>query len=225
MQHLLHIHLTCMHVPTPQDLDSGRHGSGFPLPSWRGLPTDARTGRGIRQSAASKHYAEHPWNVNNVPRSKNSLLRYMEVSQPITGIMVPWLYVGSCLSAFCWHVEDHALCSINYLHLGAPKVGAVMPAVKHVLRAVVARAQWHVPCGPCMTLYECHKHTHRQRITLRPASLMRAALMWKYACRASLSSLSAACCRCGTACPAMRPPPLARRCGTRCRTCSTPTLC
>jgi hypothetical protein len=26
------------------DLDSGRHGSGFPLPPWRGLPTDARTG-------------------------------------------------------------------------------------------------------------------------------------------------------------------------------------
>lgn len=41
----------------------------------------------------------------------------------ITGVMVPWLYVGSVLSAFCWHVEDHALCSINYHHMGAPKVG------------------------------------------------------------------------------------------------------
>ena len=37
-------------------------------------------------------------------------------------MMVPWLYVGSCLSAFCWHVEDHALYSVNYLHMGAPKV-------------------------------------------------------------------------------------------------------
>lgn len=41
--------------------------------------------------------------------------------------MVPWLYVGSALSAFCWHVEDHALCSINFLHMGSPKVGSLLP--------------------------------------------------------------------------------------------------
>jgi hypothetical protein len=35
----------------------------------------------------------------------------------LAGVMVPWLYIGSCLSAFCWHIEDHALYSINYLHV------------------------------------------------------------------------------------------------------------
>jgi hypothetical protein len=33
------------------------------------------------------------------------------------GVMMPWLYVGSCLSAFCWHIEDHSLYSVNYLHV------------------------------------------------------------------------------------------------------------
>ena len=50
------------------------------------------------------------------------MLRYLVGEELITGVMVPWLYVGSCLSAFCWHVEDHALYSVNYLHMGAPKV-------------------------------------------------------------------------------------------------------
>lgn len=54
---------------------------------------------------------------------QGSVLRYVIGDELITGVMVPWLYVGSCMSAFCWHIEDHALYSINYLHKGAPKVG------------------------------------------------------------------------------------------------------
>jgi hypothetical protein len=53
---------------------------------------------------------------------QGSVLRYIEGDELITGVMVPWLYVGSHMSAFCWHVEDHALYSVNYMHLGAPKV-------------------------------------------------------------------------------------------------------
>lgn len=57
---------------------------------------------------------------------QGSVLRYYIGDELITGVMVPWLYVGSCMSAFCWHVEDHALCSINYLHMGAPKVTCLL---------------------------------------------------------------------------------------------------
>jgi hypothetical protein len=111
-----------------QDLDSGRHGSGFPLPAWRGLPTDARTGRHLRLDPKAQEYSTHPWNINNMPRNPLSVLRYVRVTEPITGVMVPWLYVGSCLSAFCWHVEDHGLYSVNYLHTGAAKVWYGVPA-------------------------------------------------------------------------------------------------
>lgn len=69
---------------------------------------------------------------------QGSVLRYYIGDELITGVMVPWLYVGSCMSAFCWHVEDHALCSINYLHMGAPKV---------VCLPVLPLPQLQ-PCGP-----------------------------------------------------------------------------
>lgn len=60
--------------------------------------------------------------LTRLSHMQGSVLRYYIGDELITGVMVPWLYVGSCMSAFCWHIEDHALCSINYLHMGAPKV-------------------------------------------------------------------------------------------------------
>lgn len=39
----------------------------------------------------------------------------------ISGMSVPWLYVGGPFSTFCWHKEDHYTMSANYSHLGAPK--------------------------------------------------------------------------------------------------------
>ncbi|KXZ56658.1 hypothetical protein GPECTOR_1g593 [Gonium pectorale] len=110
------------------DLDSGRHGSGFPLPPWRAPPTEQRPRSTGQLGDWAKYYACHPWNINNLPRSVGSVLRYVQTDELITGVMVPWLYVGSCLSAFCWHVEDHALYSINYLHKGAHKVWYGVPS-------------------------------------------------------------------------------------------------
>jgi len=39
----------------------------------------------------------------------------------ISGINVPWLYIGMRYSSFCWHYEDLMLFSINYSHCGAAK--------------------------------------------------------------------------------------------------------
>ncbi|KAL6783768.1 hypothetical protein ACKKBF_B05720 [Auxenochlorella protothecoides x Auxenochlorella symbiontica] len=122
-----------------QDLDSGLHGSGFPLPAWRrALLEAALRARGASAAAAAAAaappdcpaaaaYAEAAWNVNNMPRGRGSVLRHALGEELITGVMVPWLYVGSALSAFAWHVEDHALYSVNYHHMGAEKVWYTVP--------------------------------------------------------------------------------------------------
>lgn len=63
-------------------------------------------------------YGEHPWNLNNLARAQNSVLRHLD---DIAGITIPWLYIGMCFSSFCWHNEDHYCYSISYNHRGAPK--------------------------------------------------------------------------------------------------------
>ena len=42
-------------------------------------------------------------------------------------MIVPWLYVGSTFSSFCWHFEDHMLYSVNYNHVGAAKTWYGVP--------------------------------------------------------------------------------------------------
>ncbi|GAB2241529.1 hypothetical protein Droror1_Dr00018304 [Drosera rotundifolia] len=95
------------------DLETGRFGSGFP----KALDAD--------DNSDSDLYLKSGWNLNNFPRLQGSLLRFEK--SDISGVLVPWLYVGMCFSSFCWHVEDHHLYSLNYLHLGDPKVWYGVP--------------------------------------------------------------------------------------------------
>ncbi|CAN8305878.1 unnamed protein product [Cochlearia groenlandica] len=91
------------------DLETGVFGSGFPKIS-------------SSQSAPSSEekYTKSGWNLNNFSRLPGSLLTYE--GSDISGVLVPWLYIGMCFSSFCWHVEDHHLYSLNYMHWGAPKL-------------------------------------------------------------------------------------------------------
>lgn len=116
------------------DLDNLSFGSGFPMPSgqrWEEMQRRFQNQRGMilerRDDPVDDAYRSHPWNVNNISLASKSLLRYVDDDELISGVMVPWMYVGSCFSAFNWHVEDHALYSINYIHFGSPKVWYSVP--------------------------------------------------------------------------------------------------
>uniref|UniRef100_A0A8C4FEH8 [histone H3]-trimethyl-L-lysine(4) demethylase n=1 Tax=Dicentrarchus labrax TaxID=13489 RepID=A0A8C4FEH8_DICLA len=97
------------------DISSKEVGSGFPV----------RDGR-RRLLGDEEEYANSGWNLNNMPVLEQSVLTHINVD--ISGMKVPWLYVGMCFSSFCWHIEDHWSYSINFLHWGEPKTWYGVPA-------------------------------------------------------------------------------------------------
>lgn len=51
-------------------------------------------------------YEKSGWNLNNIARFPGSMLSFEEGD--ISGVLVPWLYIGMCFSSFCW-VSDIGL--------------------------------------------------------------------------------------------------------------------
>ncbi|CAA6655273.1 unnamed protein product [Spirodela intermedia] len=96
------------------DIETGSFGSGFPK-----MSSDSTN------SSVDDKYVKSGWNLNNFPRLTGSVLAFEDTD--ISGVLVPWLYVGMCFSSFCWHVEDHHFYSLNYMHWGAPKVWYGVP--------------------------------------------------------------------------------------------------
>jgi histone demethylase JARID1 len=91
------------------DVHSTTHGSGFPTIEKQ--PRDP--------------YSTDPWNLNILPYAPDSLFRH--IKSDISGMTVPWLYVGMVFSTFCWHAEDHYTYSANYQHFGATKTWYGIP--------------------------------------------------------------------------------------------------
>ncbi|KAJ8644353.1 hypothetical protein MRB53_006101 [Persea americana] len=96
------------------DIETRLFGSGFPKASSAAMNSDLE-----------EKYVRSSWNLNNFSRLPGSVLSFE--SGEISGVIVPWLYVGMCFSSFCWHVEDHHLYSLNYMHWGAPKMWYGVP--------------------------------------------------------------------------------------------------
>jgi len=98
-------------------LPVNKFGSGFPL--YENSTT----------SDANFQYAKSFFNLNKLYKAPGSALRFCEeTKEQISGITIPWVYIGTLFSTFCWHVEDLWLNSINYNHLGAIKTWYVVPA-------------------------------------------------------------------------------------------------
>ncbi|XP_046908239.2 lysine-specific demethylase 5B isoform X2 [Dermatophagoides farinae] len=99
------------------DLYTNDYGSGFPTTkNSASIPDD------------KKCYIKSPWNLNNLPTLYGSVFEHINTN--INGMIIPWMYVGMCFSAFCWHNEDHWTYSINYLHWGEPKSWYGVPGNK-----------------------------------------------------------------------------------------------
>lgn len=94
------------------DLHTIDYGSGFPMAS-------TKNNANSHQTDYDKSFVKSPWNLNNLPTLSGSVFEHVNTN--IDGMSVPWMYVGMCFSAFCWHNEDHWTYSINYLHWGEPK--------------------------------------------------------------------------------------------------------
>lgn len=99
------------------DLHTMDHGSGFPTKNSNGKIFNV-----------DQVYAESGWNLNNLPVLEGSVLGH--INADISGMKVPWMYVGMCFATFCWHNEDHWSYSINYLHWGEPKTWYGVPGNK-----------------------------------------------------------------------------------------------
>lgn len=91
------------------DIHCTTHGSGF--------PTVERN--------PDNPYSTDPWNLNILPLHTESLFRH--IKSDISGMTVPWVYVGMMFSTFCWHNEDHYSYSANYQHFGATKTWYGIP--------------------------------------------------------------------------------------------------
>lgn len=92
------------------DIHCTTHGSGFPT----------------IEKHPTNPYSSDPWNLNVLPYHPESLFRH--IKSDISGMTVPWVYVGMTFSTFCWHNEDHYAYSANYQHFGATKTWYGIPA-------------------------------------------------------------------------------------------------
>nr|CAB3502000.1 unnamed protein product [Digitaria exilis] len=139
------IHLAGLREPTPLEVESlfwkassdrpiyieyanDVPGSGFATPPQsRRRKKRGREGDQVEEGEKGSGWrlSGSPWNLQAIARAPGSLTRFMPDDVP--GVTSPMVYIGMLFSWFAWHVEDHELHSLNYLHTGAPKTWYAVP--------------------------------------------------------------------------------------------------
>ncbi|KAJ1257354.1 hypothetical protein BS78_K085600 [Paspalum vaginatum] len=114
----------CAARPFNVEYGNDMPGSGFAAPEELELELDLESGGG-NAALAARDVGETEWNMRLAPRARGSVLRAM--GRDVAGVTTPMLYVAMLYSWFAWHVEDHELHSLNYLHFGKPKTWYGVP--------------------------------------------------------------------------------------------------
>lgn len=124
------------------------------MPGSAFVPVSAKK---IREAGDGVNLGETAWNMRGVSRSKGSLLRFMK--EEIPGVTSPMVYIAMMFSWFAWHVEDHDLHSLNYLHMGAGKTWYGAPRDAAVAFEEVVRVHGYAgelnPLGEFRTVKSC----------------------------------------------------------------------
>ncbi|XP_062203861.1 lysine-specific demethylase JMJ705-like [Phragmites australis] len=115
----------CAARPFNVEYGNDMPGSGFAAPEELDLYLGNGGNAALPPAPAPRDVGETEWNMRLAPRARGSLLRAM--GRDVAGVTTPMLYVAMLYSWFAWHVEDHELHSLNYLHFGKPKTWYGVP--------------------------------------------------------------------------------------------------
>ena len=92
-------------------------------------------------------YSKDPWNLNNMPIVSNSLLRF--IKSDISGMTVPWTYVGMVFSTFCWHNEVCGCKLKLYCVAKLFEIRITTPTASTTVSVISLQRKHH------LTLYQC----------------------------------------------------------------------
>ncbi|XP_010426332.1 PREDICTED: lysine-specific demethylase REF6-like isoform X1 [Camelina sativa] len=95
------------------------------MPGSAFIPLSLAAARRRESGGDAGTVGETAWNMRAMARAEGSLLKFMK--EDIPGVTSPMVYIAMMFSWFAWHVEDHDLHSLNYLHMGASKTWYGVP--------------------------------------------------------------------------------------------------